>query len=105
MKILNFNAPVYIGPMGLPLYWRDEQSGTLADAIEQYIYWAVGDSTVKPTSDQFKLIKGYLRYWINAPCWRGEELESLRRDIEAMERIEDLEPWLHRGLAIALDPL
>lgn len=104
MKALDFDTPVYIGPRGLPFYWRDEASGMLKDAIEQYIYWAARQSSTKPNEIQFDLIKKYLRYWIEAPCWKGPT-KKLVQQLKSVNRVEELEGWLSNCLEHGLDPL
>lgn len=102
--ILDFERPTYIPPLGTPLYWRDESSGKLKKAIEQYCYWAAGESDRKPDLSQFHLIKGYFRYWINAPCWKGN-IAELNKQLESIETVEELEPWLNNCLVEGIDPL
>lgn len=104
MQILDWNNPTYIGDIQQPLYWRDERSGVLKEALERYVYWAADPKSIKPDEAQFYLIKQYLRYWINAPCWRGE-LSDLRTSIETVRRVEDIEPFLDKCLEWGIDPL
>lgn len=55
-----------------PGYWMHETSGVLRPAVEAYL-------NQRPMSKkQIAAMRAYLRQWIAAPEWRGEEVERLR---------------------------
>jgi|SRR5215471_1117179 len=93
----------YVAPLGLPLAWRDEQSGVLPAAIKAYFDAALGRDTI--TADQLVLLINYLIYYINAPCWKGEGLEALRLRVGELRTRADVDDFLDQCLEIGLDPL
>lgn len=95
---------VYIPPYGGPVYWRDEQSGVLAEAVNAYLDHVV-DKAPAPTQEQFDLLKDYCDYWAHARCWTGEGLEDLRRQIKAVTTVDGLRGWLRAALDECIDPL
>jgi hypothetical protein len=92
---------VYILPLGLPLYWRNEQSGELRAAVMAYL-----NQQNQLTEEQFRLVRAYLRYWVFAPCWHdcGGQLAELRESVEAIHRAEEITPWLLKALDLCIDP-
>lgn len=96
----------YLPPLGLPLSWRDEQSGTLPTIVMHY-----HDRPSIPLSpDHWRALIAYLRYWIQAPCWRDSgdglvTLVELRREIDQVQTVADLDRWIGRCLELGIDPL
>jgi hypothetical protein len=99
--------PVYRGPHGTPLYWRNEQSGELKAAVMAYAaYMAYPKTNPIPRPAQFELLIGYLTYVIDAPCWRGSsELDDLREQARRMGTPQEVDDWINRCLKIGIDPL
>lgn len=106
------DAP-YRSPLGLPLYWKDEQSGVLPAAIWAFINHKV-DSAEPPTVDQIKLIRDYLAYYINAPCWENNcegnnEMADILIEARGMagkiETAVDIDRFISKCMEIGLDPL
>lgn len=107
-----FQIPnVYRPPLGLPLNWRDEQSGALSAAILAYL-----DNRIKGTvltDEQFDLVKDFVRHYIGAPCWNhmledeelATELATLRHQVLYLKTPDDLGAWIHQCLDVGLDPL
>jgi hypothetical protein len=62
----------YISPLGEPYSWECEESGLLAEAIATW-----GEGRVL-TQSQYRVLKGYILYWLFAPCWEQDELYDLR---------------------------
>lgn len=104
----DFAHPVYDPNTQTPFYWRTEQSGDLVDAMLAYVmHTAWPEGYLAPTPEQLALVIRYLRYWINAPCWRDESgvLIQLRSDVEGLVGVKDVRKWIGRCLPIGLDPL
>ena len=93
----------YRPPLGLPLYWRDEVSGVLPAAVWAYLHHMAGAGPA-PTAEQLALVIDYARYFIEAPCWSGEELPELRRRARQLSTLEDLAAWVEAAFRSALDP-
>lgn len=97
------------GAIGAPLYWRDEVSGVLADAIR--IYLNTPDAlTVREVSH----IRAYLSQWIQAPVWdlnpahtarSRTALSNLRAGVGAIANATDIRAWLRAALEEGNDPL
>ena len=100
--------PGYVPPLGTPLYWGDEQSGTLAAAVMRYF------DGVELEPSQFALLKSYLVYVVDAPCWDNNEhhtlesrreLERLRVQAKQMQTQRDIIPWIYECVKWGIDPL
>jgi hypothetical protein len=93
---------------GGPLYWRDEQSGNLAAAIEAYLTRNYSDA---PTPEQIDLMRAYLEYYVSAPCWNiagnslTSEIEKLKVCAENLRTTHDIYNWLFKAMEVGLDPL
>jgi hypothetical protein len=105
------DAP-YLSPLGLPLYWKDEQSGVLPAAIWAFINHKV-DGAEAPTADQIKLIRDYFTHYINAPCWSANcednEMSGILTEARGMvgkiETAIDIDRFISKCMEIGLDPL
>ncbi len=97
----------YVHPLGTPLYWRDEQSGELGLAIDAYLLNRHAGATI--TDGQITLLRDYLEYWVNAPCWRSEgiekEMKDLRKSVRELDSATEIDEWIHKALEIGMDPL
>lgn len=49
-------------PNGAPLFWMNEVSGVLKDAIKAFL-----NRESACDAEQFRLVKEYVAHWINAP--------------------------------------
>lgn len=88
----------YRQPQGLPLYWRDEISGELQEAVFSYLEGWI-------TNKELELVIEYLQYWIAAPCWQGGVgLSTLREASKRLQSKKDVDAFLRDCLAIGLDP-
>lgn len=105
----------YITAHKLPLYWQDDQSRVLYDAVWAYIcHCAEPEKEPAPGQEQLILVAKYCRYYVNAPCWDhplfAGKLAALRGRIEEIAAAEvvdlaALKRWIHDCLEIAVDPL
>ena len=99
----------YRSPLGLPLYWMDEMTGELPIAVNAYLGCGLtGENVPAPTNAQIDLLRDYLTYYINAPCWRweeGNELAELRTKVSGLNTLEAIHKWIVDCLNIGLDPL
>ena len=102
----------YLPPMGMPLYWRDDQSGRLPAAMKRYSEFCCGDAA-EPTAEQMGLIAAYCVYWIHAPCWDQtnaeceemlEVLNELRARAGTLASVESIRRWNEECLELGIDP-
>jgi|SRR5579884_2916280 len=99
-KIPAFYAP----PLNTPLYWGNEQSGMMRDAVAAYYNGAMSGS-------QVELLREYLTYYINAPCWQvaeeeREKFDQLKQATTTLTTVDQFSHWLYECLAsFGLDPL
>lgn len=103
--MMNQIPDVYDRPLGLPLYWMDEQSGKLRAAVRDYFSWVIGEAD-EPKTGTTELLRQYLEHFVNAPCWRGHaaELARLRAKVKGIKTCGDIRGWLGEALNIGLDP-
>lgn len=100
---------------GIPMYWRDEASGKMLEAI--IAFWSpYADSprNIPPISDEhISLLRWYLIHWAKAPCWRmnphisTEQLMQLDNAIALAENInsgKDICKTLDALMVLAIDP-
>ncbi len=93
-------------PNGVPLYWMDEESGAMREAVQAFLYWAVRlPGQPRPSQEQLALLRDYFAHWINAPGWAGKEVEKLRADIQSASTAEELLQWQERAESEGIDPL
>lgn len=99
--------PPYRPPLGLPAYWGDDVSGTLPAVVMAYHALALSEGPpLNPA--QLDLLRSYLAYFINAPCWRdgdSGEIARLRRNIAQAQTVEAIDYWIDACLGLGLDPL
>ena len=97
----------YLPPFGLPLNWRDEQSGVLVRAVPAYIH----DNC---TQEDVELVIAYCRYYILAPSWDmaveghhdgQEQLRLARLFARDMTFKQDIMQFVEKCLHMGLDPL
>jgi hypothetical protein len=103
---MQYSFPGYY--YGLPVYWRDEQSGVLSGAINAFLESRVNKTPM--TEEEISMVRGYCEYYIAAPClyWEStyeEELAALRASIKEAKTSDDLARWTEQALAIGIDPL
>lgn len=96
----------YVEPWGLPLNWRAEVSGVLPAAMWAYISHVADPKEPAPSEEQLEAIVVYIRYFIQAPCWRGgEELAALRAEAAQLaSTVEAIRRWNWQAMKIGLDP-
>lgn len=87
---------IYQEPVGVPLYWMNEQSGNLRQAVMAYLEG-------REDNDQRAWVIEYIRYVLDAPCWRG--VERLRAEAAAANSRKDLETLFDHCLEVGIDPL
>jgi hypothetical protein len=94
----------YVPPLNTPLYWGNEQSGMMRDAVAAYYNGAMSGS-------QVELLREYLIYYINAPCWQvaeeeQEKFKKLKQEATTLTTVEQFNHWLYECLvSFGLDPL
>lgn len=105
--IFRYRFPPYEAPHGIPAAWQDDVSGQLPKVVMAYFAHGSG-SGVALTHDQLVLLRGYLAYFIAAPCWRDSEngeIAALRRQIALVRSEEEIDAWIEACLEIGIDPL
>ena len=116
---MNEVHPGYPSPLRIPLYWRDERSGKLTEAVEAYLEPYTldnldSDRAIPELSDRhLQLIRRYLLYYVKAPCWREnpyagpDEFARLDRLVRLAQNIssrEDISAFILGCLGLGLDP-
>ena len=93
---------------GMPVYWRNESSGKLEEAVNAY--WM---PCANLSANHVNLLRQYIVHWATAPCWRnnpyldaGIEAEldkaiALSRSITTRSDICDA---LDSLMTLAIDP-
>lgn len=98
----NLIPNIYISPLGLPLYWGNEQSKKLPRAVIKYF----GQQPLNQS--ELELLINYCRYYINAPCWQNKpfetKLQDLRKEATALTTVEEISEWINNCLNIGIDP-
>lgn len=98
----------YQSPLGIPLSWQHEVSGELSAAVAAYLNYMMEGSEITPA--QITLVRDFLRYFIEAPCWWREDvfeeqLKELRESAARLDSPEAIDAWIWRALDIGIDPL
>lgn len=88
-----------------PLYWQNEQTGKLREAVTAYLNNRIDGETV--TENQIALLVEYIAYWVKAPCWDApsDELQELRLSVEQLDTAEKVDEWIQKALDLGIDPL
>jgi hypothetical protein len=84
---------------GAPGYWMHETTGVLRPAVEAYLHHR------QMTAAQIAAMRAYLRQWISAPCWRGDDVAQLRERIDALTTMKTIAAWLDDAADLGIDPL
>jgi hypothetical protein len=82
-----------------PGYWMHESTGALRPAVEAYLR---GEDL---TPEEIAALRAYLRQWISAPVWRGDDVDRLRRLVDSVVSRPTLTAWLAAAEEIGIDPL
>lgn len=85
---------------GQPLYWQQETSGKLKEAVLTYV-----DN--KPLNEsQILSLKLYFQQWISASAWEPtDEVIDLRYSVEKIATVKDIDNWVEDAIAAGVDPL
>lgn len=100
----------YVPLLQTPLYWGDEQTGTLPKAVMAY-HGHMLDKSKRFEGVQFALVRDYLRYYISAPCWQenpdqtGGKLSELRASVQGLKTPDEMHAWIMKCLDMGIDPL
>ncbi len=99
----------YRPPHGLPLRWRDETSGELPQVFFKLMNHWSDPKNPAPNTEEIDLIRSYLVYYINAPCWLLSDMQSkidqLKVNAIKIKTVDDINHWIDRCWDIGLDPL
>lgn len=94
-RIPNYYNP----PIGTPLRWQDDQTGQLEAAVVAYF-------DRHPTEAQIELVKDWLRYYANAPCWQDPNgaIAELVREAPLIRSMAGIDQWLEKAMHEGIDP-
>lgn len=103
----------YHTTLQIPLRWQDEQSGTIPTAVKAYLDANIQKNPNLVTDEQLEIVRAYLEYFVNAPCWNIAAEENLtrriharlKRDIVKAHSVSAIQRWIFRALEIGMDPL
>jgi hypothetical protein len=88
-----------------PNYWRNETSGILAAAVENYL----NNRYVSP--NDIRYLRAYCVQWVNSSAWdlnpsgTGKELRELRESAAGIRSVQQLDKWLRAATDAGMDPL
>ena len=97
-----------------PVSWREDEAGYVSQAVLAYCTWRTASSAARPPSEEDQLVLwAYLRYFIQAPCWRARARDArVTGDLGVLIvqaylglTLEDVERFLVGCLALGVDPL
>lgn len=99
---------------GMPIHWRNDQTGTLPAAVRAFY-------NQDATPEQLKLVIAYIQHHIHAPCFLEKspflsadpdpditfepEIKALRKLSLTLVTAADISAYISRAMDIALDPL
>ena len=86
----------------LPLYWQDEETGTLAAVVTAYYCDLTSQEPMKPAD--LDLLKAYLVYVIEAPCWQIPDRQAVVDLIDNAADAESIAHIMDGLLDIGIDP-
>jgi DNA transposition AAA+ family ATPase len=76
-----------------------ETSGVLRPAVLAYFAGGI------MTDGEVAAMRAYLRQWIDAPAWQGEDVQELRDAIDGLTSRERIDAWLLAADRVGIDPL
>ena len=88
-KAVNIGAP----------YWMREIRGVLRPVVERYLH---GEEL---GARDIVVMRAYLRQWIFADGFIGDEIVDLRADVDRITDQRSLTRWLERAMDAGVDPL
>ena len=88
-----------MSPARIPGYWMNETSGVLAPAVMAYL------EGIPMNPLEIAAMRAYFRQWVQGDFRGGEDLEALRRGVDAIATREDIDAWLDAALELGIDPL
>lgn len=84
-----------------PLYWRDEQTGEMAEAVQGYLNHLRDKTELCPR--HLELMIDYCQAWAECPAFRVSR--RFMNQATNMKTSDDLHRWLHLALEEGIDPL
>jgi hypothetical protein len=111
--ITKLRMPDMYRERGAPLRWQDDVTGILPAAINAFLAEGLGGPPALPW--QIELVRDYMAYYINAPCWQiGNEEDTpklfktfadLRERIKSLRTSSEIAGWIIDCLNLGIDPL
>jgi hypothetical protein len=105
---------IYVpGPGGSgPLRWQDDVTGELPKAV--LAFWNHFIEKTPITAGQTEMVRDYIEYYIDAPCWATgegedsgyyEDFMALKERVRSLKTVEEIDAWLKDAYSLGLDPL
>lgn len=85
--------------MPTPGFWMHEISGVLRPIVERYI------QREPLERKDITVMRAYLRQWIAADLFIGDEIVDLRREVDLITDQRTLDAWIRRAANAGVDPL
>lgn len=111
--------PVYLAPLGLPLYWGNDVTGEMPAAVRAYHGEVLGEGPM--TLRQLELVCAYCVHHIGAPCWLEKHpsltlgigltdeycaaIAGLRAQARGLKMVADIGAYIAAAMELGLDPL
>lgn len=94
-------------PGGGPLRWQDDVTGEMQSAVKAFLNEGLGRSACTPF--HIELVRQYLEYYLNAPCWTlvgmEQEFADLRNRVKELRTAREIAAWIVDCLETGIDPL
>lgn len=97
---------LYEEPYGHPYKWTYEKTGIVYQAVLAYLDHHRIRSAI--TFEQTRLVRDYIRYYVNAPAFNQidpKHITELREQAEQAESPDEIEQVYQRCLQLGLEPL
>ena len=100
---------------GAPLYWRDERSGKMTEAVEAYFSPCADYQPFIPelSTAHVDLLRKYLVHWAQAPCWQNNphinsdirvQLDKAIAQAKSIECRSDISDCIDSLMMLSIDP-
>lgn len=103
------NLPLDPSHPDAPHFWKDEEGGELAGAVERFL-----TAPYDLSARDLALLVAYVGIWVNSPAWDANphhdefsrrSLQVIRDRVIRIRTIADFRRWLAAATDVGLDPL
>ena len=77
----------------------------LRPAVLAYMRQTTVPGSPPMTDEQIRILRAYLKQWIDAPGWSGPMIDVLRTMVDEITTFEEIERWCEKAMAEWIDPL